>query len=159
MPKPDPVLSLVDEQAVAEVWVSTPEETAGWKSECFLTRPPDFFFVSKDGQERGNRKLRRTITADDIGLVKKEIIVDGKKRYWYVYEPSRIQKGQDAEAADGDRIARIVRNRGVLGAEHRVASCGGSQRFYYGIPNGVHAYIRSVYVRDTCVVGIGDAAA
>ncbi|MCH1982676.1 hypothetical protein MCG98_08885 [Ruminococcus sp. OA3] len=92
MPKPDPVLSLVDEQAVAEVWVSTPEETAGWESECFFDEAARFLLRFKRWAGTGKRKLRRTITADDIGLVKKEIIADGKKRYWYVYEPSAYRR-------------------------------------------------------------------
>ena len=87
MPKPDPILNLVDEQAVSEVWVSTSEQAAGWSRERFFNKAAGFLLRFKRWAGTGNRKLRRTVTKEDIGLVKKEIVVDGKKRYWYVYEP------------------------------------------------------------------------
>ena len=52
MPKPDPVLSLVDEQAVAEGMGQYTGGDCRLEERMLLTRPPDFFFVSKDGQER-----------------------------------------------------------------------------------------------------------
>lgn len=85
--KPDPFISLTDEQAISEVWISCEKDIEEWDDREFFNEAFKFLLRFKRWAGTGNRKLRRTMTAEDMGLVRKEATVDGKRRYWYVYEP------------------------------------------------------------------------
>ena len=109
LPVPDPVMNLMDEQSVSEVWISSEDDIKEWNVSTFFEQAAEFLLRFKRWAGTGNRKLRRTMTVQDIGLIKKEIIVDGKKRYWYVYEPSEYKYHTDK------KIPMVIGLHGLCG--------------------------------------------
>lgn len=144
--KPDPRLNLTDEQAVAEVWSSSEEDVKSWSDGKFFAQVARFLLRFKRWAGTGNRKLRRTMTVEDMGLIKKEAEVDGKKRYWYVYEPSAYKQNKD------QKLPMVIGLHGLCGTGefwaqnsewHRVAE---SRNFIVVYPT---AYMR-IYGECMC---------
>ena len=140
-PEPDPVISLVDEQSVAEVWVSSPETAAAWRKERFWEEATSFLLRCKRWAGTGNRKLRRASSLDQIGLKKMELTVEGKKRFWYIYEPSAYRQNPE------QKLPLVIGLHGICTSGeffaqnsewHRVAEARG---FFMVYPNGyMHLY-------------------
>lgn len=140
-PKPDPVMSLVDEQPSAEVWVCSTETLSGWTKERFWEEITDFLLRCKRWAGTGNRKLRRALSVEQIGLKKMELTVDGKKRFWYVYEPSAYRRNPQK------KLPMVIGLHGICTSGeffaqnsewHRVAE---ARNFIMVYPNGyMHIY-------------------
>ena len=142
-PDPDPVISLADEQSVAEVWVSGPGDggSPGAGRSSGRKQPP-FCSGANGGPGTGNRKLRRASSLDQIGLKKMELTVEGKKRFWYIYGTVSLQTESGAKTPSGNRPARDLYLRRIFCPEFRMAqSSGGPGGFLWFTPNGyMHLY-------------------
>ena len=79
----------VNEQPVAEVWYC---DTIPEKGNELAEKMLAFVTKYKRWGGAGNGHLRRTISPGACGLILREIMIDGLKRHWYVYEPTAYKK-------------------------------------------------------------------
>lgn len=85
---PKPGTLYLNEQPVSEVWYSEKDNWASVSSDALADRLLAFVTGYKRWGGSKNWYIRRSKKPADMGLVKKELTVDGLKRHWYVYEPS-----------------------------------------------------------------------
>ncbi len=89
------ILRGLNEQTVSRVWWSAPEagtgEVPGYRNPAFNETVWTRFLqpVSRFNSNIHNRALRPTVSFDDIGVTRHEVVLDGFRRHWYEYVPSR----------------------------------------------------------------------
>ncbi len=83
----------LNEQPVSEVWYSNREQLAALSPEELADRTLAFVTGYKRWGGTGNRYLRRTKLPEEMNLIRREIVCDGRKRHWYVYEPTAYRLG------------------------------------------------------------------
>jgi len=87
----------LNEQPVSEVRYSDANQLGSLSPDDLADRMLCFVTGFKRWGGAGNWHIRRTKEPADMNLIKKELTVDGLKRYWYVYEPSSYKKGLKKE--------------------------------------------------------------
>lgn len=84
----------INSQNVNQVWYS---EKAPLGEEETAARMMKFVVSFRRWGGYGNGHIRYARTAEEMGLIRKDIVVDGLNRRFYVYEPSSYRKGEKKE--------------------------------------------------------------
>lgn len=84
--------SSLDGLPISEVWHTDPETAAGIIPADLHRAMIDFALRFKRWLAIGNGCFRAARTYEDMGLRRFEAVVDGRKREWYVYEPTAYRK-------------------------------------------------------------------
>lgn len=90
--QPKPGESYINDQACSEVWHGTYEDAQKLGEDTVIDKMTGFVEDYKRWGGEGNSHIRRTQRPEDIGLIRKEAVIDGLKRYWYVFEPTGYKR-------------------------------------------------------------------
>ena len=146
-PDPDPVISLADEQSVAEVWVSGPETAEAWSREKFWEEATSFLLRCKRWAGTGNRKLRRAIQPGSDRAEKDGTYGRRKKTILVHIRTVSLQTESGAKTPSGNRPARDLYLRRIFCPEFRMAQSSGGPGVFYGLPQRIYASVRRMHVR------------
>ena len=90
--KPDSGELFLNTQAVAQTWYTDKQEMS---FEEQIDKMLAFVTNFHRWGDINNGALRNTRTEEDYGLIRKDIVVDGRKRYFFVYEPKAYKNDPD----------------------------------------------------------------
>lgn len=87
----------LNEQPVSEVWYSDREQLDALSPDELADRLLKFVTGYKRWGGTGNRHIRRSKLPQEMNLIRREIVCDGRKRHWFVYEPTAYRRGLKKE--------------------------------------------------------------
>ena len=93
---PRPGTLYLNEQPVSEVWYSD-SSMPTLSADEFADRALAFVTRYKRWGGIHNRHLRLAKSPEDMGLIYREILFEGRKRRWHIYEPSAYKNGLKKE--------------------------------------------------------------
>lgn len=77
----------LDAPADSEVWLCLKKEWK-WNRESCMEQMLKFVMQFRRWKNRGNGNIRKAKNTNEMGLILQEMEIDGRKRQWYLYEPS-----------------------------------------------------------------------
>lgn len=77
----------LDAPADSEVWLCL-KKGWNWERESCMEKMLKFVMRFRRWKNCGNGNIRKAKNADEMGLVLQEMEIDGRKRQWYLFEPS-----------------------------------------------------------------------
>lgn len=83
----------LNKQPHSEVWHSSTEDIAGLTKDDVIEKMVAFVANYKHGGSDGNASIRLTQRPEDIGLLEKNVMIDGLLRRYHMFEPTAYKRG------------------------------------------------------------------